>query len=282
MPFAAVAAAEMGLLAEAQRYLDRAKTTYENKTWSFFGDFGAWSEAVLLSCEGKLTESIELLSEAVRRVGDMHALPSASLLLYEIAETASMAGEAARACQAATQLAEDAEAIRRPFYLGLAAAARGWAELADGDEKSAAESARDAVSLLAPAGTRALLGRSYDLLGRALVNAERVEAVEAFGNAVSLFAGCGATRRHERAVQAMRELGSSGRRAAASVRGAGSLTHREREVVQMAAQGHTSREIAEALFIGQRTVETHLSNAYAKLGVDSRAQLIRRASELGL
>jgi DNA-binding CsgD family transcriptional regulator len=50
----------------------------------------------------------------------------------------------------------------------------------------------------------------------------------------------------------------------------------------MAVQGRTSREIAEALFIGQRTVETHLSNAYAKLGVDSRAQLIRRASELGL
>lgn len=282
MPFAAVAAAEMGLLAEAQRYLDRAKTTYENKTWSFFGDYGSWAEAVLLSCEGKLSEAVEVLSEAVRRVADMRALPSASLLLYELAETAGVAGEGARAGEAACQLEEAAEIIGRPLYRGLAAAAKGWAELADGDEKSAAESARDAVSLLAPGGTRALLARSYDLLGRALVTAERVEAVEAFGNAVSLFAECGATRRRERAVQAMRELGSSGRRAAASVRGAGSLTHREREVVQMAAQGHTSRGIAEALFIGQRTVETHLSNAYAKLGVDSRAQLIRRASELGL
>jgi DNA-binding CsgD family transcriptional regulator len=272
----------MGSLAEAQRYLDRAKTTYENKAWSFFGDYGSWAEAVLLTCEGKLADAVEVLSGTVRRVVEMGAWPSAALLLYELAETAASAGEGRRAFEAAAQLEEAAETIGRPLYRGLAAAAKGWAELAEGDEKAAAQSAREAVALLRPGGTKALLGRACDLLGRSLVGSKRIEAVEAFGNAVALFAECGAGRRRERAVQAMRELGSSGRRAAASVRGAGSLTHREREVVQMAVQGHTSREIAEVLFIGQRTVETHLSNAYAKLGVDSRAQLIRRASELGL
>jgi DNA-binding CsgD family transcriptional regulator len=281
MPFAAAAAAEMGSLAQAQRFLDQAKATYEDRPWAFFGDYGSWAEAVLLSHEGKVAESLDTLSGAVQRVVKMGAWPSAALLLHELAETAAAAGDTERAAVAATQLEEAAGSIGRPLYRGLAAAARGWAELAGGDTKAAAQSARDAVALLSSGGTKALLGRSLDLLGRSLATTERVEAVEALGGAAALFAECGAGGRQDRAVHAMRELGSSGRRAAASARGAASLTAREREVVQLAVKGHTSREIAEALFIGQRTVETHLSNAYAKLGVDSRAQLIRRASDFG-
>lgn len=52
------------------------------------------------------------------------------------------------------------------------------------------------------------------------------------------------------------------------------LTRREREVVELAADGLTAREIAAALFIGERTVETHLANSYAKLGISSKRELI--------
>jgi DNA-binding CsgD family transcriptional regulator len=282
MPFAAVAAAEMGALADAQRYLDKAKATYENRSWSFFGDYCSWAEAVLLGFEGNLGESVELLSAAVRRVVEMGAWPSSALLLSELAETAAAAGDAACAARAAAQLSDVVVHVDRPLYRGLVKAAQGWARLAEGDAESAAVAARAATGLIESSGAKALLARSFDLLGRALVSSDRGEAVDAFGRAAVLFGECGGAARRERAVHVMRDLGSSGRRAAASVRGAGSLTRREREVVQMAAQGYTSREIAEALVIGQRTVETHLSNAYAKLGVDSRAQLIRRASDLGL
>jgi DNA-binding CsgD family transcriptional regulator len=41
----------------------------------------------------------------------------------------------------------------------------------------------------------------------------------------------------------------------------------------MAAEGLTSREIAQALFVSQKTVETHLTQAYRKLGISARAQL---------
>ena len=44
----------------------------------------------------------------------------------------------------------------------------------------------------------------------------------------------------------------------------------------------SAKEIAQSLFVGKRTVETHLANVYAKLGVDSKLQLVRRATELGL
>ncbi|MGH8992424.1 MAG: LuxR C-terminal-related transcriptional regulator, partial [Acidimicrobiia bacterium] len=79
-----------------------------------------------------------------------------------------------------------------------------------------------------------------------------------------------------------RGLGGTGRRAAGAVAGPGSLTRRVREVARLAAQGRTAREIAAVLFIGERTVETHLANAYAKLGVTSKLDLVRRAVELGL
>jgi DNA-binding CsgD family transcriptional regulator len=53
------------------------------------------------------------------------------------------------------------------------------------------------------------------------------------------------------------------------------LTASERRVVALAAEGLSNREIAERLFVTQRTVETHLGHAFAKLGVRRRDQLTR-------
>jgi DNA-binding CsgD family transcriptional regulator len=53
------------------------------------------------------------------------------------------------------------------------------------------------------------------------------------------------------------------------------LTPAERRVVALVVEGRTNREVAAALFVGERTVETHLSHAYAKLGVRSRTELVR-------
>ncbi|HET8625988.1 MAG TPA: alpha/beta fold hydrolase [Thermomicrobiales bacterium] len=60
------------------------------------------------------------------------------------------------------------------------------------------------------------------------------------------------------------------------------LTKREREVVRLTAQGYTAPEIARLLVVSERTVETHLAHAYAKLGVASRLALLREAERLGL
>jgi DNA-binding CsgD family transcriptional regulator len=53
------------------------------------------------------------------------------------------------------------------------------------------------------------------------------------------------------------------------------LTPAERRVVALVVEGRTNREVAAALFVGERTVETHLSHAFAKLGVRSRTELAR-------
>lgn len=52
------------------------------------------------------------------------------------------------------------------------------------------------------------------------------------------------------------------------------LTGSERRVAALAADGRTNREIAAALFVTVRTVESHLSNAYRKLGVQTRTDLL--------
>lgn len=68
----------------------------------------------------------------------------------------------------------------------------------------------------------------------------------------------------------------------APARGAAQLTRRERDVAALVAQGKTSREIAEALVIGERTVETHVGNLLAKLGLGSRREVAAWAIEVGL
>jgi pimeloyl-ACP methyl ester carboxylesterase/DNA-binding CsgD family transcriptional regulator len=64
--------------------------------------------------------------------------------------------------------------------------------------------------------------------------------------------------------------------------GVDSLSQREREVALLASRGETAGSIAEQLVISERTVESHLARVYGKLGVRSKAELIRRASELGI
>lgn len=60
------------------------------------------------------------------------------------------------------------------------------------------------------------------------------------------------------------------------------LTSREREILQMAAQGLSNSEIASRLFISPRTVETHRANVMRKLGVRSHAELIKYAMLRGI
>jgi DNA-binding CsgD family transcriptional regulator len=80
------------------------------------------------------------------------------------------------------------------------------------------------------------------------------------------------TARHE-----LRALGLRPRRSAVS--GPGSLTPTERRVAELAASGLTNRQLAEALFVTVKTVETHLARTYQKLGTRSRAELTRFIGE---
>jgi DNA-binding NarL/FixJ family response regulator len=60
------------------------------------------------------------------------------------------------------------------------------------------------------------------------------------------------------------------------------VTDREEEVLKLVAEGHSTREIAELLFISAKTVERHRSNIFQKLGLRDRLELTRYAIRAGL
>lgn len=75
-------------------------------------------------------------------------------------------------------------------------------------------------------------------------------------------------------------LGRKGRPGDASARD--SLSDREREVLRLVAQGHTNQQIAERLSLSVKTVETYRARLMAKLGLSTRADLVRYALSVGL
>jgi DNA-binding CsgD family transcriptional regulator len=91
-------------------------------------------------------------------------------------------------------------------------------------------------------------------------------AREALESSLALFGSLGAAIWAERVRDELARI--SGRRAAAE-----ELTDAELRVVRLAAAGRTNREIARTLSVSVRTVEGHLSHAYAKLGLRSRTEL---------
>jgi DNA-binding CsgD family transcriptional regulator len=132
--------------------------------------------------------------------------------------------------------------------------------------------AEEAVRLLrtAPDGEElvaALLAR-----GRLLLAAgERTQARETLREAADRAARRGAVRLARAAEEALREGGA--RRPATVRTGFAALTDSERRIVELAAEGHTNTEIAALLHVARRTVETHLTSAYRKLGIRRRGQL---------
>ena len=120
----------------------------------------------------------------------------------------------------------------------------------------------------------ALLERARSLteLGAALRRANRrKEARELLADGLELGERCSATVLAERARAELVATGARPRRAVRS--GEAALTPSERRVAQLAAAGHTNRDIAQALFVTPKTIEVHLSHAYQKLGIRSRSQL---------
>ena len=138
-----------------------------------------------------------------------------------------------------------------------------------------------ALNVLAPSPARLEHARVLlDLGGTLRAAGQRTAAREPLLEALALAARCGAKALERRART---ELAAIGVRPRATDRsGVDSLTPSERRVVELAATGATNREIAQTLFVTEKTVETHLGRAFRKLDVSSRRQLpdvLARAAE---
>src|SRR6185295_16024596 len=130
----------------------------------------------------------------------------------------------------------------------------------------------ESVELLRRSPARLELGTSLCELGAAMRRAKRrADSRPLLREALEIAHRCGAEPLEERARTELHASGARPRRSALS--GLESLTASELRVCQLAAEGLTNAEIAQALFVTRRTVETHLGNAYRKLEIKSRTEL---------
>lgn len=163
----------------------------------------------------------------------------------------------------------DARRVAREWVLASVTRCRGLVAAARGDVDQALALLTDAVdeheAIADPFGrARALLALGV-VRRRGRQKRPAREAVEAARDA---FESIGAAGWAERARG---ELGRVGGRTREE-----GLTAAERRVAVLAAEGRTNKEIAAALFLGERTVSSHLTRVYAKLGLRSRAELARK------
>ena len=97
------------------------------------------------------------------------------------------------------------------------------------------------------------------------------ESREVLRPALDLAWACGADALAERTRASLVQAGARPRRP--ELTGVRALTPAEARTARMAADGVTNRELAETLFVTEKTVETHLTAAYRKLNITGRAQL---------
>jgi DNA-binding CsgD family transcriptional regulator len=129
-----------------------------------------------------------------------------------------------------------------------------------------------ALAVLAPSPVRLEHARVLVDLGATFRAAgQRTTAREPLLEGLALAARCGAQTLERRARAELAAIGVRPRTTEHA--GADSLTPSERRVADLAAAGGTNREIAQTLFVTEKTVETHLGRAFRKLDISSRRQL---------
>jgi DNA-binding CsgD family transcriptional regulator len=165
--------------------------------------------------------------------------------------------------------AADAARTARAWSLAGVTRCRGLVEAADGDVDGALELLGQAVTEHAAVGDPFGVARARLALGVARRRArQKSPARAATTAALEGFESLGATWWTERARAELAQIGGRTRHEG--------LTAAERRVASLVADGRTNREIAAALFLSERTVATHLTHIYTKLGVRSRTELVSR------
>jgi DNA-binding CsgD family transcriptional regulator len=201
---------------------------------------------------------------------DQWRIPNPAILPWrsDAALSLASAGDRDRARRLAVMEVDAARAWGAGRALGIALRAAGLVEGQAGGTDLLAE----AVAVLRPSPAPLELARALVDLGAAeRRSGSRAKARETLREGLDLAHRQGGLRLAERARRELVIAGGKPRRDA--IRGRDALTPSELRVAELAASGQTNRQIAQALFVTQRTVENHLTSTYAKLGIESRSDL---------
>jgi DNA-binding CsgD family transcriptional regulator len=227
---------------------------------------------------GLIELSVGRPAEAVAALGPLAAFlrrerivePGVARVVPDLIEALIALGDLDAAAELHDWFVTSTAHLRRPSALAAAARCRGLL-LAERGEMDAAHAQVERAVVLSE-GSPVPLERGRALLCRGGLHRRarhKREARSSLEAALAEFERLGASAWAERARA---ELARVGGRAPST----GLLTPTERRVAELVAEGLQTKQVAAALFVSSKTVEGHLTNIYAKLGVHSRTELARR------
>jgi len=196
----------------------------------------------------------------------------AAYTVPDLVEAAVRAGQEAAAAGPLAAFEQLATAVGTPDLLAQLARCRGLV----GPDEEAAGRFEEALDLQQSQGRPFDLARTELAYGEALRRARRRgEARAHLRSALESFQRLEAAPWAERAGAELRATGETARKRDPST--LSQLTPQELQIVQLVGEGGTNREIGAQLFLSRRTIDYHLRNVFVKLGMGSRAELIRLA-----
>jgi DNA-binding CsgD family transcriptional regulator len=219
---------------------------------------------------GDMSTGAQLLAKADRQATRLQwGEPTIRWWTGDYVEVLLELGQIDDAVQVTDTWAADATRLRRDWVLAHVARCRGLIAAGRGNIDEALALLERAVVLHEAVGDP--FGHARALLALGVVrrrDRQKRHARNAIEAALAEFETVGASGWR---AKARAELGRIGGRSQAE-----GLTEAELRVAELVADGRTNREVAAALFLGERTVSSHLTHIYAKLGVRSRTELARR------
>jgi DNA-binding CsgD family transcriptional regulator len=232
---------------------------------------GEWTKAVLYNGLGRSREALAAARQALFHQEYPHAYPGvanwAAAEFVEAAVHAGMTSEAEDACRWLTTMTE---ASGTDWALGVTARSR--ALLAEG--VAAERLYQAAIKYLSGTRVRAELARTHLLYGEWLRRERRrADAREQLRAAHVLLAAMGMAAFADRASRELRAAGAVPRERSGPAAGGPALTAQEGQIARLARDGMSNPEIAARMYLSRRTVQYHLGNIFAKLGISSRNQL---------
>jgi DNA-binding CsgD family transcriptional regulator len=264
-PYAAMFLAAMrGNQAELTSLAEAATAAAEAGGQGAAVTYAHWVAAILHNGLGRYADAFAVAGQAR---ADSHLYMSL-WALPELIEAAVRTSNTQVAASALERLAESTSASGTDWALGIEARSR--ALLSEGE--TADRLYRDAIERLGRTQMRTELARAHLLYGEWLRRENRRrDARQQLRTAYQILTAVGMEGFAERARRELLATGETVRKR--TVESLTDLTSQEAQIAKLARDGHTNQEIAAQLFISPRTVEWHLGNAFAKLGITSRKDL---------
>jgi DNA-binding CsgD family transcriptional regulator len=266
---------ERGDLVEAEQLIASYGYAGALDDTSIFNSHIGHARGLLQLAAGRVPAAIADLIDVGRRL-DIGPYPAPSLLAWrsDLAVALAASGDHRRAMAFAGQELELAHTFGTARGIGIALRALG---LAQPDHRMREQALRDAVATLTDSGAPVELARALVDLGSVIRRrGARAEARDPLTRGLDVASSCGAVAVAERARAELIAAGARPRRA--RLVGADSLTVTEARTAELAAVGSTNKQIAQAMFVTVKTVESHLAHAYQKLGIAGRAELAQALS----